>query len=273
MGPAKIAVAGATGRLGRHVVEVLGAAGHEVVPIARPAGVDVITGEGLADALTGVGAIIDVTAGPSSEQRAATEFFTTAAANLQQAGERAGVARYVLVSIIGIQKSTGGYGSAKLAHEQAVLAGPVPARILRVTQFHELVGVLMDMGRQGDVIYLPQMRTQIIAARTVAEALAAMATGPEAEFGAARAAESAGAPVPELAGPREENLARLARLVATRRGDQVRIEEVKGADPDSQAAADGSLLPGPHAKLAGPTFEEWLTGQVTEDQPHRRLLR
>ena len=45
------------------------------------------------------------------------------------------------------------------------------------------------------------------------------------------------------------------------------------ADPDSQAAADGSLLPGPHAKLAGPTFEEWLTGQVTEDQSHRRLLR
>ena len=76
-----------------------------------------------------------------------------------------GVARYVVVSIIGIGKAVGGYGSAKLAHEQAVLAGPVPVRILRVAQFHELVGVLMDMGRQGDVIYLPQMRTQIIAAR------------------------------------------------------------------------------------------------------------
>jgi hypothetical protein len=110
------------------------------------------------------------------------------------------------------------------------------------------------------------MRTQIIAARTVAEALAAMATSPEAEFGAARAAAFSGAPVPELAGPREENLASLARLVAARRGDQVRIEEVKGADPDSEAAADGSLLPGPHAKLAGPTFEEWLT---TEPKPVR----
>jgi hypothetical protein len=67
-------------------------------------------------------------------QRAATEFFTTAARNLQQTGERSGVARYVVVSIIGIEKSTGGYGSAKLAHEQAVLAGPVPARILRVAK-------------------------------------------------------------------------------------------------------------------------------------------
>ena len=261
MQQAKIAVAGATGRLGRHVVDVLSAAGHEAVPISRSVGVDVITGDGLAEALKDADAIIDVTAGPGSGQRPATEFFTTAAQNLQQAGERACVARYVVVSIIGIGKSAGGYGSAKLAHEQAVLAGPVPAQILRVAQFHELVGVLMDMGRQGDVIYLPKMRTQIIAARTVAGALAAMATSPGAEFAAARAAGSAGAPVPEIAGPRQENLASLARLVAVRRGEPVRIEEVTAADPDSEAAADGSLLPGPHAKLAGPTFEEWLTTQ------------
>ncbi|MBV9447097.1 MAG: protein kinase [Streptosporangiaceae bacterium] len=259
MQQAKIAVAGATGRLGRHVTDVLRAAGREVVPISRSAGVDVITGDGLDDAVKGTGVIIDVTGGQSPEQRAATEFFNTAARNLQRAGVRVGVTRYVVVSIIGIQKSAGGYGAAKLAHELAVLAGPVAARVLRVAQFHELVGVLMEMGRQGEVIYLPQMRTQIIAARTVAEELAEMATSPEAEFAAARAAESAGAPVPELAGPREENLASLARLVAARRGDQVRIEEVKADDPDSQAAADGSLLPGPHAKLAGPTFEQWLT--------------
>ena len=119
----------------------------------------------------------------------------------------------------------------------------------------------MDTGRQDDVIYLPEMRTRIIAARTVAEALAAMAASSPAEFAAARAAESAGAPIPELAGPREENLASLARLVAARRGGQVRIEEVRGTDPDSEAAADGSLLPGPRARLAGPTFEEWLATQ------------
>jgi uncharacterized protein YbjT (DUF2867 family) len=261
MQQAKIAVVGATGRVGRHVVDVLSAAGHQVVPISRSAGIDVSTGTGLAGALTGADAIIDVVASPGNQQGPATEFFITATRNLQQAGERAGVARYVVVSIVGIQGATGGYGAAKLAHEQAVLAGPVPARILRVTQFHELVPVLMDMGRQGEVIYLPQMRTQIIAARTVAEELAAMATGPQAEFEAARAAESAGTPIPELAGPREENFASLARLVAARRGDQVRIEEVTAPDPDSQAAADGSLLPGPHAKLAGPTFEEWLTTQ------------
>lgn len=261
MQQAKVVVAGATGQVGRHVVEVLSAAGHEVVPVSRSAGVDVITGKGLSEALKGADAIIDVTAGPSAEQQVATEFFSTAAGNLHRAGEEAGVARYVVVSIIGVHRSSGGYGAAKLAHEQAVLAGPVPARILRVAQFHELVGLLMDMGRQGEVIYVPAMRTQIIAARTVAEGLAGMATSLQAEFAAARAAEASGAPVPELAGPREENLVRLVRLVADRRGDQARIEEVKNSDPDSVAAADGSLLPGPNARLAGPTFEEWLAAQ------------
>ncbi|MGH3138147.1 MAG: NAD-dependent epimerase/dehydratase family protein, partial [Gaiellales bacterium] len=42
----KIAVAGATGRVGRHIVEVLEERGHDVVPISRATGVDVITGQG-----------------------------------------------------------------------------------------------------------------------------------------------------------------------------------------------------------------------------------
>ena len=49
----KIAVAGATGRVGRHVVDILGSSGHDVVPISRSHGVDVISGEGLAAALAG----------------------------------------------------------------------------------------------------------------------------------------------------------------------------------------------------------------------------
>ena len=171
----KIAVAGATGRVGRHIVDVLHGGGHDVVPISRSNGVDVITGDGLAAALEGVEVVIDVTTGPSPEQGPATEFFTTATRNLQEAGVKAGVRRLVVVSIIGVDKSAGGYGAAKMAHERAALAGPIPARILRAAQFHELVEMLMGWGRQGDVIYLPKMRTQIVAARTVAGELAALA--------------------------------------------------------------------------------------------------
>ena len=246
---ARIAVAGATGRVGRHVVDVLREGGHEVVAISRSNGVDVITGDGLAAALEGADAIIDTATGPSPEQAAATEFFTTATRNLQEEGVKAGVRRLVVVSIIGTDRATGGYGAAKLAHERAALAGPVPARILRAAQFHEFVDVLMSWGRQGDVVYLPRMRTQIVAARTVAGALAALALSDEPE----------GEQPAEIAGPREEYLPDLAALVAAERGEQVKIEAVSNpADPDDALNSDGGLLPGPHATLAGPTFAEWL---------------
>lgn len=246
---ARIAVAGATGRVGRHTVDVLTEGGHDVVAISRSNGVDVITGDGLAAALEGVEIVIDTSTGPSAEQGPATEFFTTATRNLGEAGGKAGVRRLVVVSIIGTDRATAGYGAAKQAHERAALAGPVPARILRAAQFHEFVEVLMGWGRQGDVIYLPKMRTQIVAARTVAEALAAMALSPEPE----------GARPAEIAGPREEYLPDLAQLVAAKRGEQVKIEAVSNpADPDDALNSDGGLLPSPHATLAGPTFAEWL---------------
>jgi len=247
----RIAVAGATGRAGRHTVDVLHEGGHDVVAISRSNGVDVITGDGLAAALEGVETVIDVTTGPSPEQGPATEFFTTAIRNLDEAGEKAGVRRLVVVSIIGVDQATAGYGAAKLAHERAALAGPIPARIVRAAQFHDLVEMLMGWGRQGDVVYLPKMRTQIVAARTVAEELAAVALSDEPE----------GARPAEIAGPREEYLPDLAALLAARRGEEVKIEAVSHPeDPDDVLAENGGLLPGPHARLAGPTFAEWLNG-------------
>jgi len=250
----KIAVAGATGRVGRHAVDILEQQGHQVVPISCSLGVDLITGEGLADALEGVTAVIDAATGPSPVQEPATQFFTTAARNLQRFGDDAGVERIVVVSIIGVDRSTAGYGAAKQAHEQATLAGPIPARILRAAQFHELVPQLVDWGRQDGVAYVPKMRTQLVAARTVAEALVDLATAPEA----------AATPIPEIAGPREERLAEMATLFASRVGDPVQVEEVSDpADPDRLLYEDGGLLPGPHAHLAGPTFREWLGRQVS----------
>jgi uncharacterized protein YbjT (DUF2867 family) len=252
-GHRKIAVAGATGRVGRHVVDVLEAGGHDVVLISRSSGVDVVTGDGLAEALAGVDCVIDVATGSSPDQEAATEFFTAAARNLQEIGERAGVRRIVVVSIIGIDRFTGGYSSAKVAHEQAMLSGPIPVRVLRAAQFHEFVAQLVDWGRQGEVSYVPKMRTQLVAARTVAHALAELANG------SAPAAESSAAPFLEIAGPREESLVEVAKLLVARLGDPVRIEGVSNpADPDMALYETGALLPGPDAILAGPTFEAWL---------------
>src|SRR5262249_32312090 len=172
IGKQRIAVAGATGRVGRHVADVLEAEGHEVVAISRSHGVDLISGDGLADALAGVTTIVDAATGPSPDQKSATEFFTIATRNLQELGERAGVQRIVVVSIIGTGSFRAGYGGAKLVHERAMLSGPISATILRAAQFHEFVPELVDWGRQNGVSYVPELRTQLVAACTVAKALA-----------------------------------------------------------------------------------------------------
>nr|WP_055502058.1 NAD(P)H-binding protein [Nonomuraea pusilla] len=242
------AVAGATGRLGRHVVDILTERGHQVVPMSRATGVDVITGEGLAEALTGAEVIIDVASWHSSDQDAATEFFRTSARNLQEYGQKAEVAQITMASIIGVDKATAGFLAAKKAHEELLLSGPIPVRILRAAQFHEFVGQLLDW-RQGDVAYIPALPTQLVACRTVAEELVDLALD--------SAAPAPGTPVPEIAGPRQETMAEAARLLGARRG--IEVVGVDGAGmPDAEIAAAGGFLPGPHAKLAGPTFEEWL---------------
>jgi uncharacterized protein YbjT (DUF2867 family) len=250
----RIAVTGATGRVGSPLVEILEQRGHDVFPIARSTGVDVITGEGLDEAFAGVETIIDTATGPSPDQEEATAFFTTSARNLQRAGAAAGAQRIVVVSIIGVDKFHSGYNAAKLAQEHALLEGPLPVRIVRAAQFHEFVAPLIGWTIQDGVAYVPEMRTQLVAARVVAEALADAAEETEIENGK----------ITEVAGPREERLADAAAALFASRGDSIEIRESQGGllaepgDPDAAAYADGAVLPNPGATLAGPSFEEWL---------------
>ncbi|MDP9868662.1 MULTISPECIES: SDR family oxidoreductase [Streptosporangium] len=244
----KVAVAGATGRLGRHAVDVLAERGYQVVPMSRATGVDIITGEGLAEALTEVDVIIDVASWHASEQEAATEFFRTSARNLHEYGQKAGVARITVASIIGVDNATTGFLTAKKAHEELLLSGPLAVRILRAAQFHEFVGQLLDW-QQGDVAYMPALPSQLVACRTVAEELVDLALDP--------AQPAPGTPIPEIAGPHKETLAEAAALLGARRG--IKVVGVDGSGmPDAEIAAKGGFLPSPHAKLAGPTFQEWL---------------
>jgi uncharacterized protein YbjT (DUF2867 family) len=249
----KIAVAGATGRLGTQLVEVLRERGHEVVPISRASGVDVIGGEGLGAALDGAQAIVDAATGPSPDEREATGFFVNAAANLQRAGAERGVEEILAISIIGIEHFQGGYYAAKVAHERAHLDGPVPVRILRASQFHEFVAELIKWGTQGEVAYLNEMRTQLVAARTVAEALADLL---DRDDGA-----PLGNPVSEVAGPRAESLVEAAKLQVASRGEGLEIQVAENADDPEGLWTAGALLPGPIARLAGPTFEDWLNAR------------
>jgi uncharacterized protein YbjT (DUF2867 family) len=251
----KIAVTGATGRVGSHLVEILEQRGHDVVRIARSVGVDVVSGEGLDEALAGVETIVDTATGPSPDQEEATAFFTASARNLQRAGAAAGVKRIIVVSIIGIDKFQGGYNAAKLAQERTLLEGPLPVRIVRAAQFHEFIDQLVGWTIKDGVAYVPEARTQPVAARVVAEAIADAVEEQEIQNGR----------ITEVAGPREERLADAAAALFASRGDSIEIRESRESvlvpsadDPDAAAYAEGAALPNPGAKLAGPSFEEWL---------------
>ena len=237
----RIAVAGGTGVVGRYVVQAAKDAGHEVVVLARSEGVDTRTGEGLAQALDGVEAVIDATNAGTTEEAPATGFFTASAANLQRVGAEQGVRHLVVLSIVGIDRVPVGYYAAKLAHEQAALAGPVPTTILRATQFHEFAAQMIVWNRDGDVARIPNLRVQPVAARTVGRTLAELAVAPPQE------------PAADLAGPEQADLVALARRLA----DHLRLGvEVQVLEPDVPA---GALIPDDSAHIEGPTFGRWLT--------------
>jgi uncharacterized protein YbjT (DUF2867 family) len=244
----KVAVAGGTGVVGRLTVEALRSGGDEPVVLARSTGVELVSGRGLAHALAGTEAVIDVSNIASTRGSVVTEFFEAASRNLTRAATEAGVRHIVALSIIGVDRVPFGYYRGKLHQEQVLAAeatgSPVTVSILRAAQFHEFPGQYLARS-SGRFAVVPKWRTQPVAAREVATALAALATG---------------APVAtsELAGPREENMADLMRQLLAARGERRRIIEVRVPGAAGRAMATGGGLPGPGVTLGTRTFAEWL---------------
>ena len=99
----RIAVAGATGRIGQRTMAALRQAGQTPVPISRSGGVDVLTGAGLDAALAGAETVIDVTNTTAADPEETVRFFHTATVSLLAAEQRAGVGHHVLLSIVGVE--------------------------------------------------------------------------------------------------------------------------------------------------------------------------
>lgn len=172
----KIVVIGATGLVGAKVVDILTANGHQVLPASRRSGVDVLTGDGLDDALLGAAAIIDVTDSPSYEDGALMDFFTTSTANVIAAEKAAGVNHHVALSVVGADRMPdSGYMRAKVAQESRVVGAGIAHTVLRATQFFEFAGGIADSCTEGNTVRVPDALIQPIAATEVAAKLAAIA--------------------------------------------------------------------------------------------------
>jgi uncharacterized protein YbjT (DUF2867 family) len=239
----RIAVAGGTGLVGRYVVETASGGGHQVVVLARSHGIDVRTGHGLAAALAGAEAIVDVTNAGTRGGDAAAAFFGDVSARLQEVGSACGVRHLVTLSIIGIERAPGnGYYAAKLRQEQVARSGPVPATIVRAAQFHEFAVQMLRWTLRDGVAHVPRMRVQPVAARSVGEQLVELAVGVPRGL------------APDLAGPVQAELADLSSAFVRRYGLPL---EVEPAPPDPTVPT-GATLPADGAHLVGPSFHTWL---------------
>lgn len=242
----RVAVAGGTGVVGRYVVAALSRAGHEPVVLARSRGVDLTTGTGLADALAGAHAVIDVCNVATTNGERAAAFFAAAGGHLVEAGERAGVTHHVVLSIVGIDRVDFGYYVGKRRQEEVALAGPAPATVLRATQFHEFAGQILDRAK-GPVAVVPRMRVQPVAAAEVADELVRLVAGPAIGY------------APELAGPEELELVDMARQVHDARGSRRLLLPLTVPGRAGRAMKEGALLPTAPGPRGQQTFGEWLS--------------
>lgn len=241
----RIAVAGGTGTVGRHVVAAARRRGHDVVVLARSRGADVATGRGLDAGLRGADAVIDATNTVTLSAGAARAFFETTSRNLLAAAAVAGAGHHVALSIVGIDEIDASYYAGKLAQERIVRAGPVPYTIARTAQFHEFAGQLLS-GMKGPIAVLPKTLMRPVAAREVGEHLVIVAEGGPA----GRAVD--------LVGPRDERLADLARRMLAFDGSRQKVWEIRLPGAYGRGLASGVLRGAEPRREGSVTFDDWL---------------
>ncbi|MFB7756117.1 SDR family oxidoreductase [Streptomyces sp. NPDC056121] len=242
----RIAVAGATGNIGARTATALEQAGHEVVPISRSLGVDLITGDNLDTALRGADAVVDATSHEVADRDDALAYFGTATRNLLAAEERAGVRHHVLLSIVGIGRVEGNaHYAGKREQERLVAHSPVPWTIVPFTQFHDFAATVTSWTEQDGVAPIPPLLVQPIAPADVAGILAEIATGrPQGRYR-------------DVAGPEPQDLMDMARRTNDARGHTVKLVPTWSSILGPEMAGN-VLLPGEGARIAPTTFDEWL---------------
>ncbi len=215
----KITVVGASGLIGTKVVDILRADGHDVLAASRSSGVNVVTRAGLADALAGADALVDVTNSPSFEADAVMAFFTTSATNLVEAARAADVGHYVALSIVGVDGLPDSpYMRSKVVQERIITESGIRYSIVRATQFTEFVDSIIESMTDGDVIRVPDALIQPIPADDVATAVASAATSEPING------------IVNIGGATKITFEQLARDVLSREGDASKTVVV---DPDA----------------------------------------
>ncbi|HEV7879135.1 SDR family oxidoreductase [Bradyrhizobium sp.] len=244
----KIVVIGGSGLIGSKLVDRLRQGGHEVVAASPKSGVNTLTREGLAEALSDAQVVVDVANSPSFEDKAVLEFFDTSGRNLLAAEAAAGVRHHVALSVVGTERLLeSGYFRAKMAQENLIKASGIPYTILRATQFFEFVGWIAQSGTIGQTVRLPPALFQPISSDDVAAALADVAV----------AAPLNG--MVEVAGPEAVRITDLVADFLRVTGDARQVIPDVLARYSAVEIDDRSLTPDASARLGTTRYMEWLS--------------
>jgi uncharacterized protein YbjT (DUF2867 family) len=240
----KVALSGASGRLGRPLAHLLEEAGHEVRRLHRDSEtypVDLRTGAGLARALSGVEIVIHA-AHATGPRQAAAVLLGGSRRLLRGAPD----AHHVLISLAGAETIAvhSRYARVKVAQARLVREADPGASILASTPFHELVGrVTRRAARVGLELCAPIPLAPVSAAEAAATVLTRLLGVPGS------------AATLTLSGPETLTLGQLR----VRRGLPLPIPRAGGL---LRALGDGALIP-PDPDVRGVlTYPQWLTEQL-----------
>ncbi len=244
----KIVVIGGTGLIGKKLVSILSQKGHEVVAASPTSGINTITGDGLAKALTGTQVVVDVANSPSFEDKAVLEFFETSGRNLLAAEATAGVGHHIALSVVGTDRlQASGYFRAKMAQENLIKSSRIPYTIVRATQFFEFVGSIAQSATDGQTVRLPPALMQPIVSDDVAAALANIAV------------EQPLNGTVDLAGPEPIRMDELVRRFLSANRDARKVTTDVHAGYFGTAVNEQSLTPGNNPRLGPTRFDDWLS--------------
>ena len=252
--PSTILVTGGTGTLGSLVVPLLREAGHDVRVLSRHGrgtvdgvahvAVDLLEGDGIQAALTGVGTVLHLAGGPKGDD--------VATRNLVLAAQDADVRHFVYISVIGADRVPLAWLRSKLAAERAIAGSGLPWTTLRAAQFNELV--LKTVATMAKLPVFPApggLRLQPVDARDVAARITELTLGGPSGL------------VPDLAGPEVHTLTELADGYAVARGKRRRPAlPVRIPGKAGRAYRAGDNLARAGAQTGTRTWEDFLAERV-----------
>lgn len=252
---ATILVTGGTGTLGRHVLPLL----RQAAP-ARPVRVlsrsqrqdtdgityvtgDLMTGEGVANALAGVDTVLHLAGGAKGDD--------VVAGHLAAAAKEAGVKHIVHISVIGADRMPMAWFATQRAAEEAITGSGIAWTMLRAAQFHDLVHQMVSKMAKLPLVPAPGMRLEPIDVRDVAQRLVELTLGQPAGL------------VAEMAGPKVYTMDDVIRSYLGATGRRRPVLGMRMPGKAGRAYREGVNLAPPAGAMHGDrTWEAFLTEQT-----------